>query len=106
MTVVGPNDSFQSVIGQLLGDGLAGSCWRAAEQAAQPDVEVRVYVRSLAEANEALTILISILGSRRLLPAKVDVETIAANSKKLDGLVAIELMNGSVVVLKKELKSP
>jgi hypothetical protein len=55
--------SSSSVVGKLLGDSLTGSCWRAVEAACQPDVEVRVYVRSLDEAEVALKIIACLSGS-------------------------------------------
>jgi hypothetical protein len=96
-----PNDT--SMIGKILGDGVSGSSWRAAEQAMQPDVEVRVYVRSLAEAMVTLDMTITFLAARRLMPLSVVQSDTAMNlAKKYDALVAIELTNGSVVIIKKE----
>jgi len=99
--IIAPNDT--NMIGKILGDGVSGSAWRAAEQAMQPDVEVRVYVRSLAEAMVTLDMMITFLAGRRLMPLSVVKSDTAMNlAKKYDALVAIELTNGSVVIIKKE----
>ena len=62
--------SSSSIVGQLLGDSLVGSCWRAVEQAVQPDVEVRVYVRTQAEALVALDIVMGLVLRKNLLDEK------------------------------------
>lgn len=94
--------SSSSVVGNLLGDTLMGSCWRAVEQATQPDVEVRVYVRSLAEADLALTIVVGMAEKRGILKEDVTYDEAREEALKLGGVVAIAMNNNSVIVFKKE----
>jgi hypothetical protein len=95
--------SDSDTIGYLLGDSLVGSCWRAAEQAMKPDVEVRIHVRSLAEGLLAFDMTTSIIGARGLLPAHkhpIDIDAARKLAREHDALVAIELVNGSLLVFK------
>jgi hypothetical protein len=102
---IGPADT--TLMGQVLGDSVVGSCWRAAEQAAKPEVEVRIYVRSLAEALVAFDMTMNFLATRRLLPShgpgrSIDVEAARKLAREHEALVAVELSNGSLVVFKQE----
>lgn len=100
----------KSIVGKLLGDSLVGSCWRAVEQAAEPDVEVRFYVRSIAEADVALTIVMSQASRRGLIDlragADIDMERAGRLADELGAVVAIELTNGSVIAFRKETRAP
>ena len=96
--------SSSSVVGQLLGDSLMGSCWRAVEQAVQPDVEVRVYVRSFVEANLALDIICRLASTRGILKLDVAKKETTVEAKELNAAVAISMNNGSVIVLKQETR--
>jgi hypothetical protein len=96
-------DDSRSIVGRLLGDSLTGSCWRAVEQASKPDVEVYVYVRSYAEADTALVLILGLADKRGLIPTeKVDYERAKRNARALGAVVAVELNNGSVIALKRE----
>jgi hypothetical protein len=97
--------SSSSIVGQLLGDTLMGACWRAVEQAEQPDVEVRVYVRSLAEAETALLTIMATAHKRGILKHGVSIEEARTEATKLGGVVAVNMTNGSVIVFKKETRS-
>lgn len=97
--------SSSSIVGQLLGDSLVGSCWRAVEQAVQPDVEVRVYVRTQAEALLALDIVLGLAFKQNLLVMKaLSKEEVTAEAKALGAVVAISLNNGSVIAFKQETR--
>ena len=100
---VGVNDS-KSIVGKILGDGLTGSCFRAVEQAAAPDVEVSIYVRSYPEADIALMMVLSMAQKRGLFdPSEmIDREKVSRTSRALGAVVAVELNNGSVIAFKKE----
>ena len=97
--------SSSSIVGQLLGDSLVGSCWRAVEQAVQPDVEVRVYVRTQAEALVALDIVMGLVLRKNLLDEKTfSKEEATAEAKELGAVVAISMNNGSVIAFKQETR--
>lgn len=104
--VVTVQDSV-SVVGSLLGDTLMGSCWRAVEQAAKPDVEVYVYVRSYAEADVTLVAILGMANKRGLIDSKkeVDYDGARRSAISLGAVVAVELNNGSVIALKKEKRT-
>lgn len=91
-----------SAVGQLLGDSLVGSCWRAFESAhGSADVEARIYVRSFAEAFVALDILMAMAGTKGVLVSH-DKENAAKLADETESFVALELINGSVISLRPE----
>lgn len=101
MSEVRPGDA-RSTVGLLLGDTLAGSCWRAVEQAEAANVEVRIYVRSLAEALVAVDMTCAMLTSKGLVRRGLSEASVRQQTKALGALAAIELTNGSVVALMRE----
>lgn len=95
-------ENDKTIIGKILGDTLIGSCWRAVQSAREPDVEVRVYVRSFAEAQVALELIMGMTDKLGLMKQDVTKDEAEREARALDAFVAISLTNGSVIVLKPE----